>query len=138
MSEQNIELHRRAIEVVNARDVEAAIAGADPRVEFVSTIAGAIYRGHDGLRNLFRDIEDGFGDELRLEPEAYFDLGEQTLAFYVARGRGRQSGVEVTMPQAHVARWRDGLIVYLKAYAHREDALNDLGVSEDALEPIAP
>jgi hypothetical protein len=37
-----------------------------------------------------------------------------------------------------VCKWRDGLIVYFKGYTHREDALTDLGVSEDALEPIAP
>ena len=42
------------------------------------------------------------------------------------------------MPNALVATWRDGLIVYFKVYAHREDALSDLGVSEEALEPIAP
>jgi hypothetical protein len=36
------------------------------------------------------------------------------------------------------SRFRDGLIVYLKGYAHREDALRDLGVSEGALEPIDP
>jgi hypothetical protein len=37
-----------------------------------------------------------------------------------------------------VTRWRDGLLVYLKVYTHRQDALSDLGFSEDALEPIAP
>jgi hypothetical protein len=42
------------------------------------------------------------------------------------------------MPFAQVAKWRDGLLIYWKAYVHREDALRDLGVSEDALEPIAP
>jgi hypothetical protein len=36
------------------------------------------------------------------------------------------------------AKWRDGLCVYVKNYAQKEDALSDLGVSEDALEPIAP
>jgi hypothetical protein len=35
-------------------------------------------------------------------------------------------------------RWRDGLCVNWKTYAHREDALRDLGVSEDALTPITP
>ena len=76
--------------------------------------------------------------ELRAEPEAFFDLGEQTLMFAVLHGRGRQSGAEVAMPWAAVARWRDGLCVYLKVYAHREDALRDLGVSEEALEEVAP
>jgi hypothetical protein len=42
------------------------------------------------------------------------------------------------MQNAVAARWRNGLIVHFKVYAHREDALADLGVSEDALEPIAP
>jgi hypothetical protein len=42
------------------------------------------------------------------------------------------------MPAAHVYGWRDGLLVYFKGYAHGEDALRDLGVSENELEPIAP
>jgi hypothetical protein len=39
---------------------------------------------------------------------------------------------------AHVIRWCDGLAVYAKSYTQREEALNDLGVSEDALAPIEP
>jgi len=53
-------------------------------------------------------------------------------------GRGLQSGANVETPAAHVCRWRDGRIVYFKGYVHRQDALSDLGVSVDALEPIAP
>jgi hypothetical protein len=34
--------------------------------------------------------------------------------------------------------WRDGLCLSHKAYTQREDALRELGVPEDALEPIAP
>jgi ketosteroid isomerase-like protein len=142
MSESNVELHRRAIEAFNARDIEALIAYFDPSIEFHSTFAavgGAVYHGHDGMRKYFRDQEDAWGGEiLHVEPQAYFDIGGDTLAFFVMHGRGRRSGAEVAMPIAQVARWRDGLIVNLKAYAHREDALRDLGVSEDELESIAP
>ena len=42
------------------------------------------------------------------------------------------------MAGAQVTRWRDGLMVYAKGYAHRADALRDLGVSEDELTPIDP
>ena len=90
------------------------------------------------MRKFFRDYEDVWGEEIRVEPEAYFDLGERTLLFITVRGHGRHSGLEVVMASAHVARWRDGLLIYFKAYAHREDALSELGVSEDQLEPIAP
>src|SRR5205823_3000200 len=80
--------------------------------------ARGVCPGHDGMRSWHRDFEDVWGDEIRLEPEVLFDLGEHTLALYVLHGRGRGSGVEVAMPSALVARWRDGLMVHAKAYAH--------------------
>jgi len=141
MSQENVELHRRATAAFNARDIETFIDLSDPSIEAHSAFAevgGADYHGHDGILKFSRDLEDVWGDELRLDPEAYFDLGDQTLLFYVARGRGSQSGAEVVGPYAQVAKWRSGLCVYWKAYTSRDDALRDLGVSEDALEPIAP
>jgi ketosteroid isomerase-like protein len=140
VSERNVELHRRALKAFNARDTEAFIACFDPSIEFHSTFAAvesAVYHGQNELRRYFRDLADAW-EEIRGEPEAYFDLGEHTLAFHVMHGRGRHSGVEVGMPIAQVVRWREGVIVYFKAYADREEALRDLGVSEDELERIAP
>jgi ketosteroid isomerase-like protein len=140
MSQENVELHRRASVAYNTHDQKAFIAHLDPSIEFHSAFAlgGGVYRGHDGVREYLRDLEDAWGNEIRGEVEAFFDLGDYTLAFYVLHGRGRQSGVEVAMPLAQVARWRDGLVVYFKVYAHRGDALSDLGISEDALERIEP
>jgi ketosteroid isomerase-like protein len=141
MSERNVELHRRFIEAFNAHDLEAFVAHFDQSAEFRSVFAavgGAVYRGHDELPRYFRDLTDAWGDEIRIEPEVYFDLGEHTLLLLLFHGRGRQSGADVAMPVALMARWRDGLIVYMRSYAHREDALRDLGVSEDELEPIDP
>ena len=141
MSQENIERHRQLIETFNARDIEAFIALCDPQIEFHSVFAavgGADYGGQDGMRRYFAEIDDAWGEELQVEPEAYFDLGEHTLAFFVAHGRGPQSGAEVRMPYAQVVRWRDGLIVYYKAFSQREDAIRHLGITEKELEPIAP
>jgi ketosteroid isomerase-like protein len=142
VSEENVELHRRALVAFNARDIEAFIATADPQIEAHSVFAAVggmtVYHGHDGMRKWHRDLEDAWGDEIRVAPEAYFDCGEHTLVFGVMHGRGRESGVEVAAPYAAVLRWREGRFVYWKAYAHKEDALRDLGVTEDVLEPIAP
>ena len=141
MSKRNVELHRRAIKAFNARNLEAILALADSGVELHSAFAGiggGIYNGHDGLRNYFRDYEDAWGAEIRAKPEAYFDLGEHTLFFFVMHGRGQHSGAEVAMAVTQVARWRDGLLVYLKSYMRREDALSDLGVAEAELERIEP
>src|ERR1700737_431837 len=139
MSKRNVELTRRWIEAFNARDVEAQIGYCDPTIEFHSAftaVDGAVYYCHEGLRAWHQDLQEVWGEEIRMEAEAYFDLGEHTLGFYVLRGRGRGSGLEVANPNASVVRWRDGLATYLKAYTDRADALRDLGVSEDELEPI--
>jgi ketosteroid isomerase-like protein len=140
MSRGNVDLFRQTIEAYNARDIEAFIAFYDPDVEFHSSFAGvgAVYQGHEGLRRWHRDLVETWGGEIRSEPEAFFDLGEYTLTLSVLRGRGRHSGVEVETTDVLVARWRDGLIVYMKSYASKAEALADLGVSEDALDAVSP
>ena len=142
VSPENVELHRQAYAAFNAHDLEAFIALFDPQVEFRSAFVAVggvtLFHGHDGLRTWNQGFEDVWGDEIRVEPEAYFDLGEQTLAFSVVYARGRQSRAETTMQLAQVYTWSNGLGVYMKSYSDRAEALLDLGVSLDDLEAIAP
>jgi ketosteroid isomerase-like protein len=141
MSKRNVKLTRHFMGAFNARDLYAMLAHCDPRIEWHSAFAavgGAVYHGREGIQRWHGDFEEVWGDEIRGEPEAYFDLGHDTLIFYVLHGRGKHSGATVAMPVATVFRWRADLIVYLKGYVHREDALRDLGISEDELEPIGP
>jgi hypothetical protein len=80
MSKRNVELTRRFFEAYNAHDIEAFIACFDPSAEFHSVFAavgGMVYHGHDGLREYFRDMVDTWGDEIRADPEAYFDVAER-------------------------------------------------------------
>jgi hypothetical protein len=84
MSAGNVERMRRFIEAFNTRDVERYLPFFDPAGEFRSAFAavgGEVYHGHDGLRRYERDMQDAWGAGLRIEPEAYFDLGERTLSF---------------------------------------------------------
>jgi hypothetical protein len=71
-------------------------------------------------------------------PEAFFDLDEYTLVYTVLSGKGQHSGVESELPVAAVVGFRNGLIVYYRGHIHREDALRELGVSDDELQPIYP
>lgn len=141
MQQENLEVVRAFTEAFNASDIEGVIACCDPKVEFQSTFAavgGGVYRGHDGVRSWHRDLQETWGEEIRSELETLFDVGENMLVFTVLHGRGQQSGVEVELPAAMVVRLRDGLLVSLRGYSHREDALDDLNVTVDGLEPIAP
>jgi ketosteroid isomerase-like protein len=139
MSRRNVELHRRVYEAFNARDLDGLVALCAPDVEVESVFAavgGAVYRGHDGLEGWLEDLQDAWGDAIRVEAEAYFDLGAKALAFDVMHGRGRQSGAEVALPGAAVTEWRDGQCVSFKAYEGRQGVLENLGISRSELEPI--
>jgi hypothetical protein len=67
----NLELHRPAVAAFNTRDVERFIAFCDPQIELRSAVIATVYRGHEGVREWHRDISEAFGDEVRLEPEAF-------------------------------------------------------------------
>lgn len=138
MAEKDVELARAFTDAFNAHDVDALLAYCHPEVEFHSTFAavgGALYQGHEGMRAWFRDLEEAWGTDIRSEAEAFYDLEAGTLTYTVLHGRGKHSGAEATLPIAAVSRSRDNLLVYYKAYMHREDALAELGVTEDALKP---
>ena len=141
MSRENVEVARAFTEAFNAHDIDGIVATCAPAIELHSTFAavgGADYRGHDGVRSWYRDIEETWGREIRSQPESLFDRGADILTLTQLEGRGTPSGVQVALPAAKVTRIRQRLIVRFRGYAHREDALGDLGVSEDALEPILP
>jgi ketosteroid isomerase-like protein len=141
MSQGDVEVVRAFTEAFNAGDIDGVVACCDSNVEFHSTFAavgGGVYHGHDGIRKWYRDLREIWGEELHSDLETLFEVGENMLVFTVLRGRGQQSGVVVELPAAIVVRLRDGLLVNLKGYSHREDALKDLNVAVDALEPIAP
>jgi ketosteroid isomerase-like protein len=136
----NVELARASFQALNG-DVAAFIALCDPNIELHSrwvAVGGVTaYHGHEGVRRWAHEVEEVWEDvELAVEP--YFDLGERTLAFYTLSGRGRQSGINSSMPFAQVATWRNGRCVRWKAYVDRDEALRELGVTENELEPIAP
>ena len=138
MSRENVELHRRAVEAFNTRDVEKIVRLCDPQIELHSAVTMSAYHEHEGVRRWHRDLTEAFGEELWIEPEAYFDLGEHTITFHLLHGRGRHSGADVAERFAHAHRWHNGLTVWFKAYARQEHALADLGVSKDAAERIDP
>jgi ketosteroid isomerase-like protein len=129
------------MEAFDARDIEAIVALCDPNIEYHSTFAaadGVVYHGHDGMRSWHRNLHEAWGDDIRVEVEAYFDLGSQTVAFTVWKARGRRSGAQVAMQGALMFRWRGGRAVYGKGYTDRDQAVAELGITENELEPIAP
>jgi ketosteroid isomerase-like protein len=131
MSQENVEVVKRAFEAWARRDVEAALGYMDPAVELQSAIIGAAegntYRGHDGFRDWMAESDTTF-EQFRVEPEQFRDVGDDVLMLAHLYARGRGSGVEVDSPLAWICTLRDGKIVRQHGYLNPDEALEAVGL----------
>ena len=135
MSQENVELLKKAYEAFARGDVEAVLERLDPDVDWRPAIAPILgvdaVRGREAVRDfLTRDLFEGF-DQFRAEPLEFDDLGDDAVlvtARYV--GRGESSGIELDQTFATLYRLRDGKAVSMRDYSTRAQALEAAGLSE--------
>jgi ketosteroid isomerase-like protein len=132
MSQENVERLRRSYEAFNVtREVDADLWATD--IEYIQTAdVGAgetVFYGREGVARAVAELTDAF-EGFRVEPERFFDLGDRVLSFVRLRGRARRSGVPIDASFAHVATFRGSEITHWRAYAHREEALEAVGLRE--------
>jgi ketosteroid isomerase-like protein len=115
-----------------ARDLETVLSLADPEIEFTAVTgehAGRTdpYRGHDGLREYFRDVA-AVWEELRLTPREFREEGG--LILVTGKVSARSQRRTVTGSTGWVWRVRDGKVVYARVYASAADAVAALEAGE--------
>jgi ketosteroid isomerase-like protein len=125
MSRANVAAAKRIYEARNRGDVEAVLAEFDPEVTWhphLATLGGNPIRGHDGIREYMASLqEDWIG--FRHEPEEFIDAGDKVVALLHTYARGRESGVDVEMPVAHVLTFKGGKCTGYVSYGDRAKAL---------------
>jgi uncharacterized protein len=133
MSQENVEIVRRALESFPRGDVEEMLSYLDPELEWHSAIVsgaeGNVYRGHDGFRRWFADSFESF-EELRNEWTEFRDLGDRVLALGHVKARGRESGVEIDSPMGWVFTVRRGRAVKAEGFLSQAEALEAAGLRE--------
>jgi ketosteroid isomerase-like protein len=135
MSEENVEVVRRVLDGFARSDRESVEPLLQPDVKW-RTVAGPLLgvetvSGREPmLRFAFEEIPEVF-DSLDIEVEELRDVGEGRVLL-VARylGRGKRSGIDLDRRISSVHRLRDGRIASVRDYPSREEALEDLGLSE--------
>lgn len=132
MSAERLALVRRSYESFNANDLTAALELFDPGIEWHTYIVpgpgGGVYRGHEGVRELWSDAKRIFGD-FRNIPEEMFDGGDQIVIFTRVEGVGAMSGVAVQARIAHVMTFRGEKVVTVQSYEDRDEALRAAGLA---------
>ena len=127
----DIEVVKAAFAAFVARDLEAALALADADIEFSAVTgdhAGRAdpYRGHDGLRQYFRDVASVW-EELRLTPRDFRASGDRILV--TGRVSARSRSRTVSGWTGWVWRVRGGKVTHVRVYASAADAI--AAVEED-------
>jgi ketosteroid isomerase-like protein len=98
MSQENVELARRAYAALNGRDLDALLAVMDPEVElkarFMEMEGDSYFRGHSGVREWWDRLLAIFPD-FRVEVLEIRDFGDRVIAALRVRGHGLESGVPI-------------------------------------------
>ncbi len=103
----------RAIAAYNRGDVDALCEFMAPDVELrppVSALRGVAYRGHEGVRQWFADLDESFS-RVRIEPIELTDLGGLVLALTSFEAKGGESEVEFDSELGLLLEVDDGRIV---------------------------
>jgi ketosteroid isomerase-like protein len=135
MSQENVEIVRRVYEAAASRDAATVLALYNPKVELDASVLGVagtgrdILRGHEGLRNLFREWHEAWG-KIEYGYEELVDAGEQVISVVTRHARGRASGVEVERPFALLWTLREGKVIRVVWFLDRAEALEAAGLSE--------
>jgi ketosteroid isomerase-like protein len=134
MSQENVEIVRRAFESISRRDVDGALENAAEDFELdwsnsLSPVKG-IYRGKDQVRELWAGFVEAFVD-LRWDAEEIIDVDEsRVIAVNHSHMRGRGSGVEVDATGTQLWTFTGGKAQSLKLYQSKDEALEAAGLSE--------
>jgi ketosteroid isomerase-like protein len=128
-----VEILRRGYEAFNSGDIRRILAFAHPDFETAIppelSAEPDIYRGHDGIRRYFLSFQDAM-DEIRFQPERFWDIGESVVAVVRLNAKGRQSGISVEQRLAQVWTFHGGKAIGLRTYGSLSEALESVGLAE--------
>jgi ketosteroid isomerase-like protein len=130
MSRENVEIVRRVYDAAMRRDTATLVDLYDPEFEWDTSrdaywgplVGRGIYRGHDGLRRWFRELNEAW-DSIEFFADELIEVGDKVISVNTGRGRGRRSGIDVEGTNAGVWTIRGGKILRVVWFTTREEAL---------------
>jgi ketosteroid isomerase-like protein len=128
-----LELYREAIAAWNRRDLVAVLEQTAPDFEFhtAQLFPGIepVYRGREGMVEFWNAFIEAPWALLHVEIDDLSELDDgRVLALLTFTGKGRESGVEVTVQYAHLCTFRDEQVVRIEGFADWEEARKAAGL----------
>jgi len=131
MSQENVEVTRRAFQAFNDRDLDALLALLDTDVVAFPILAAMEggYQGHDGVRRWWTALLGTFPD-FSAELVQVRDCGSLTVACLRMRGSGAESDTPVDATAWQVTHFQHGKCIRWSVHTSERDALEAAGLSE--------
>ncbi len=137
MSQENVEIVRRVIELNRSGDLPATLDAwndlSDPAVELRSALAGVeggAYHGLEGARKYLTDMSESW-QEWHNECTAIEEIApDAVLSTVLTRAIGKESGVAVERSNVVVWTLKGGKLLRAITFASRAEALEAVGLSE--------
>ncbi len=133
MSQENVEIVRRANECLERRDWRGLADLTDPDAELHGTVGGLeegrILRGHRQITQAFDTEDDEVWAEHRIEPQEFIDAGDRVVVLQREYQRSK-SGVELAIETASIIDLHEGRIVRIQGYMNPAEALEAAGLPE--------
>ena len=134
MSQENVEIAKRANAAFNRGDVDAALERFAPDAELQDLLnapdQSTTVKGLDAIRETWTLWIDAF-DELRADINEYIDAGSTVIGAVHWHGQGKASGVSIDVHQFDAYEFRDGRIIRASlGFRSRAEALEAAGLSE--------
>jgi ketosteroid isomerase-like protein len=130
MSQQNVEIVRRAVAAINDRDLDGYLSCCTEHVELRTPLIVGVYEGRKGIQRYFSDVEDAAPD-FRIDINRVETVGpDQVLAFIRTRGSGRATGIPLGFEATNVYDFVDGKISRVRIFLDRDEALKAVGLAQ--------
>ena len=143
MSSQTVDLARTGYAALAAGDLDRVLEIIDPEIT-IEVHTGRpdlpetqTLHGHAGFRENIGALLEVFED-IEVTPESFTDLGDRLLVEVHTVGHGRASGIRIENRIVHIWTMRDGRAVRFQVFGTRQEALDELGLSEAEIPPPTP
>src|SRR5437764_11542802 len=134
MSQENVELLRRAYEAFNAGDPSVFLEHYDPNIVLwvsPSFTESGTFLGAAGVEQYFTEFFAPFGDSFRVVPDEFIEVGDSVIVLTTEHAQGRRSGAQVGSRQHPlIFTLRAGKIIRIDIHVGRSDALEAVGLRE--------
>ena len=131
MADDNVEVVRRTFEAICKRDVDSLVRLYEPNAVFRpltgTQVESGGYRGHDGIRAYFEEV-DTVWDQMLPHADDMRSNGDLVVVIGGCMVRGRESGAETDRAMAWVFQVRDGRVASHQAFSEAGDALSAAGL----------